>query len=84
MNEQVKMQREILLQTLKFLNDFEKNFPNKNLVISPHPNEKLQFWENYISKKKFKNRKRPKNFSFKKFFPCISDRRNDLFKIKHR
>jgi surface carbohydrate biosynthesis protein len=54
-NEQVKMQREILLQSLKFLNNFEKNFPGKNLVISPHPNEKFEFWENYINKKKFKN-----------------------------
>ena len=42
-NEQVKMQREVLLQTLKFINNFEKNFPNKNLVISPHPVEKIDF-----------------------------------------
>ncbi len=54
-NEQVKMQREILLQTLKFINNFEKNFPNKKLVISPHPNEKFNFWKNYINKRKFKN-----------------------------
>ena len=54
-NEQVKMQREILLQTLKFIDNFEKNFPNKKLVISPHQNEKFNFWQNYINKRKFKN-----------------------------
>ena len=54
-NEQVKMQRDILLQTLKFINNFEKNFPNKKLVISPHQNEKFNFWQNYINKRKFKN-----------------------------
>ena len=53
-NEQVKMQREVLLQTLKFINNFEKNFPNKNLVISPHPVEKIDFWKNLIKKRKFK------------------------------
>ncbi len=54
-NEQVKMQRDILIQTLKFINNFEKNFPNKKLVISPHQNEKFNFWKNYINKRKFKN-----------------------------
>lgn len=33
----------------------KKIFQVKNLVISPHPNEKFEFWENYINKKKFKN-----------------------------
>ena len=54
-NEAVKMQREILMQTLKFVNSFEKNFPKKNLVISVHPNEKIDFWKNYVNKRKFKN-----------------------------
>ena len=54
-NDQVIMQREILIQTLKFLNNFEKNFPNKKLLISPHPVENLNFWKNYIKKKEFKN-----------------------------
>ncbi|WP_440698007.1 surface carbohydrate biosynthesis protein [Candidatus Pelagibacter sp. HIMB1709] len=54
-NEQVNMQRDALLQTLKFLDNFEKNFPNKKLVISPHPNEKFDFWKNYIAKRKFRN-----------------------------
>ncbi len=54
-NEQVLMQREILIETIKFLDNFEKNFPNKKLVISPHPNEKFDFWKNYIAKRKFKN-----------------------------
>ncbi len=49
------MQRDILIQTLKFINNFEKNFPNKKLVISPHQNEKFNFWKNYINKRKFKN-----------------------------
>ena len=53
-NEQVLMQREILFETIKFLDNFEKNFPNQNLVISPHPNEKFDFWSNYIKKRKFK------------------------------
>ena len=42
------MQRDALLQTLKFLDNFEKNFPNKKLVISPHPNEKFEPAEYYI------------------------------------
>jgi surface carbohydrate biosynthesis protein len=54
-NEQVKMQRESLLQTLKFLDNFEKNFPNQNLVISPHPNENYNFWSYYVKNRKFKN-----------------------------
>ena len=54
-NEQVILQREILMQTLKFINNFSKNFPNKNLIISPHPNEKIDFWKNFLDKKKFKN-----------------------------
>ena len=54
-NDAVKLQREILVQTIKFLNNFEKNFPNKNLVISPHPNEKIDFWKKYINNRKFKN-----------------------------
>jgi surface carbohydrate biosynthesis protein len=54
-NESVIMQREILYQTLKFLNNFEKNFPDKNLIISPHPNEIFDFWKNFIDKRKFKN-----------------------------
>lgn len=54
-DEQIKMQREALLQTLKFLDNFEKNFPNKKLVISPHPVEKFDFWKNYIAKRKFRN-----------------------------
>ena len=54
-NDQVIMQREILLQTLKFLNNFEKNFPSKKILISPHPVESIDFWKNYIKKKKFKN-----------------------------
>ncbi len=54
-NDQVIMQRDILIQTLKFIDDFEKNFPNQNLVISPHPNEKIEFWKYYINKRKFKN-----------------------------
>ena len=54
-NDAVKMQREILVQTLKFLNNFEKNFPNKTLVISPHPVEKIDFWKKYLEKRNFKN-----------------------------
>ncbi|MDC0402620.1 hypothetical protein OAM14_00515 [Candidatus Pelagibacter sp.] len=54
-NEQVKMQRESLLQTLKFLDNFEKNFPYKKLIISPHPNENFNFWSYYINNRKFKN-----------------------------
>ena len=54
-NEQVKMQRESLLQTLKFVDNFEKNFPNKKLVISPHPNENFNFWSYYLKNRKFKN-----------------------------
>ena len=53
-NEQVKMQREILFETIKFIDNFEKNFPNKSLVISPHPNERVDFWKSYIKKRKFK------------------------------
>ena len=53
--QQVRMQREALLLTLKFVNNFEKNFPDKKLIISPHPNEKFGFWKNYIKKKGFKN-----------------------------
>tara|TARA_B100000989_G_scaffold21727_1_gene14259 strand:+ start:27385 stop:28758 length:1374 start_codon:yes stop_codon:yes gene_type:complete len=54
-NEEVKMNREMLINTLKFIDNFEKNFPNKKLVISPHPNEKIEFWEHYMDKRKFKN-----------------------------
>lgn len=53
--EETKMQRDQLLETLKFINNFEKNFPNKKLVISPHPTEKYDFWTNYVKKKNFKN-----------------------------
>lgn len=53
--QQIRMQRESLLQTLKFLDNFEKNFPDKKILISPHPNERLDFWRNYIKKRKFKN-----------------------------
>ena len=49
------MQREALIQTLKFINNFEKKFPNRKLIISPHPKEKIDFWKNYIKIKKFKN-----------------------------
>ena len=54
-NELILIQRYILLKTLKFLDNFEKNFPGKNLVISPHPNENINFWKNYLNKRKFKN-----------------------------
>jgi len=54
-NETVKMQREVLLQSIKFINNFEKKFPNRKLIISPHPKEKIDFWKNYIKIKKFKN-----------------------------
>ena len=54
-NEEVKMQRETLIQTLKFINNFEKNFPNKKLIISPHPTERIDFWKKFIEIKKFKN-----------------------------
>ena len=54
-NDQIIMQREILLQTLKFLNNFEKNFPTKKLIISPHPVENKLFWERLLEKKNFKN-----------------------------
>ena len=54
-NNQISMQREILLQTIKFLDNFEVNFPNKKIIISPHPVENKLFWEDYISKRKFKN-----------------------------
>ena len=55
LNDHVKLARDSLIQTLKFLNNFEKNFPDKKLVISPHPNEKIDFWKRYIFKRKFKN-----------------------------
>lgn len=54
-NETIKMQREALIQTIKFINNFEKKFPNRKLIISPHPKEKIDFWKNYIKIKKFKN-----------------------------
>lgn len=54
-NDAVEMQRETLIQTIKFLNNFEKNFPNKTLVISPHPVEKIDFWKKYLKNKNFKN-----------------------------
>lgn len=54
-NEQVRMQREIFIQTIKFIDQFEKNFPNKKLVVSPHPNEKIEFWKHYFKKRRFKN-----------------------------
>lgn len=54
-NEQVIMQREIFIQTLKFIDEFEKKFPDKKLIISPHPNEKIEFWEYFFNKRKFKN-----------------------------
>lgn len=54
-NEQIIMQREILFQTIKFLNNFEKKFPDKKILISPHPVESKMFWRNFIQKRKFKN-----------------------------
>ena len=33
----------------------KKKFPNRKLIISPHPKEKIDFWKNYIKIKKFKN-----------------------------
>ena len=54
-NDAVKMQREVLTQTIKFINNFEKKFPNRKLLISPHPAEKIDFWKKYIKLKKFKN-----------------------------
>jgi surface carbohydrate biosynthesis protein len=53
-NDLIIIQRYILLKTLKFLDNFEKNFPNRNLLISPHPNENVDFWINYVKKRKFK------------------------------
>ena len=38
----------------KILDNFEANFPNKNYYFS-HPVENKLFWEDYISKRKFKN-----------------------------
>jgi len=55
LNDQILMQREILLQATKFINEFEKNFPYQKLLISPHPVENMLFWKTYIEKKKFKN-----------------------------
>ena len=49
------MQREALVQSIKFINNFEEKFPNKTLVISPHPAEKIDFWKKYLKIKKFKN-----------------------------
>lgn len=54
-NNLIIIQRYILLKTLKFLDNFENNFPGRNLVISPHPNENLDFWINYVNKRNFKN-----------------------------
>ena len=49
------MQREALVQSIKFINNFEEEFPNKTLVISPHPAEKIDFWKKYLKIKKFNN-----------------------------
>tara|TARA_B100001250_G_C19814610_1_gene797632 strand:- start:1865 stop:3259 length:1395 start_codon:yes stop_codon:yes gene_type:complete len=53
--DQITMQREVLIEVLDFINNFEINFPNKNLVISPHPVENKIFWKKYLSAKSFKN-----------------------------
>ena len=51
-NDAVKMQREALVQSIKFINNFEEEFPNKTLVISPHPAEKIDFLEKIFKNKK--------------------------------
>tara|TARA_B110000027_G_C16122551_1_gene304249 strand:+ start:9719 stop:11128 length:1410 start_codon:yes stop_codon:yes gene_type:complete len=51
----ILMQREILEKTIEFVLNFEKNFPDKKLVISPHPGEKISFWDNFIKKRNLKN-----------------------------
>ena len=54
-NDQIIMQREILIQTLKFLDNFEKNSNGKKIILSPHPNENKKFWLNLFEKRSYKN-----------------------------
>jgi surface carbohydrate biosynthesis protein len=53
--QQSEMQRETLYEIIKFIDKFEKNFPEDRIVISPHPNEKIDFWKNYINARRFNN-----------------------------
>ncbi|MDB4613171.1 hypothetical protein OAH53_01965 [Candidatus Pelagibacter sp.] len=48
-------QRENLEKTIEFIKEFSKIFPEKKLLIKPHPNEKKGFWEHFIHKNNFKN-----------------------------
>ena len=38
-----------------FIIKFNKNYPNKKIIIKPHTLEKVGFWEHLISKRKLKN-----------------------------
>tara|TARA_B100000989_G_scaffold299017_1_gene291979 strand:- start:7351 stop:8748 length:1398 start_codon:yes stop_codon:yes gene_type:complete len=48
-------QRENLEKTIEFIKEFSKIFPEKKLLLKPHPNEKRGFWEHFIHKNSFKN-----------------------------
>ena len=48
-------QRENLEKTIEFIKEFSKIFPEKKLLLKPHPNEKRGFWEHFIHKNSIKN-----------------------------
>lgn len=54
-SKQINMQREILIQTLKFLDKFEKNPHGKKIVLSPHPVENFDFWKYLFKDRSYKN-----------------------------
>jgi surface carbohydrate biosynthesis protein len=46
-------QEQILIETKKFFEEFSKQFPEKKLIVRPHPSEKIDYWFDLV--KKYKN-----------------------------
>ena len=40
----VDFQRENMKMTIEFIKQFTINFPNKKLIVRPHPNERVELW----------------------------------------
>ena len=59
------MHRDVTETMSEFILNFEKNFPETNLVVSPHPGENISYWEDLINnnnlKKVFLNKESTSN-----------------------
>ena len=46
-------QEKILIETKNFFENFSKEFPERKLIVRPHPSEKINYWFDLV--KKYKN-----------------------------